>query len=239
MAIIYGSSKSTKRGSYSLIFNVQEHSISLFGAFPIVYQVNRKWSEVSRGSTFLGGALGLLCASAFSFWTNKQYNRIARKSGGIAPAEARLIPAMYTAKAIPVGLFWFAWTNDPSMPWIISVAATVLFGFGLLVTFLSVTSYRIDSYVGVCGVSLAANAVLRSLFGAAFSPSRPTCIRLSVSTGQARFQHSSLWQASPFHSFSKYGAGIRKRCAYASQADAMMANFRAEALRDIGPAADA
>lgn len=70
--------------------------------------------------------------------------------------------------AIPIGLFWFAWTNDPSSHWLISIAAQAPFGFGFVLVYISVQNYLVDAYTIYAASVLAANAMLRSVFGAAF-----------------------------------------------------------------------
>jgi len=82
----------------------------LFGAFPIVYQQGRHWSPGIGGLAFLGVAIGMLGAVAYSIFDNKRYTKIMHESeGGIAPPEARLPTAMIGGIALPIGLFWFAW----------------------------------------------------------------------------------------------------------------------------------
>lgn len=117
----------------------------LFGAFPIVYQVNRGWSEGLSGLAFLGIAFGMLAGVAYTIPDNKRYMRAMRAGDGIAPPEARLPPGMVGAVALPIGLFWFAWTNSPSVHWIVSIAAGAPFGFGMVLVFLSIMNYLIDS----------------------------------------------------------------------------------------------
>jgi hypothetical protein len=73
--------------------------------------------------------------------------RAAAKNGGVAPPEARLIGCMWGAFAIPVGMFWFAWSSGPNVPWIVPVMAGAPFGFGFVLLFLGVVSYLIDAYV--------------------------------------------------------------------------------------------
>ncbi|KAJ5915870.1 hypothetical protein N7454_011011, partial [Penicillium verhagenii] len=51
---------------------------------------------------------------------------------------------MFGGLAIPIGLFWFAWTNYPSIPWIVCVLATAPFGFGMVFVFLGIMNYLID-----------------------------------------------------------------------------------------------
>jgi MFS family permease len=139
-----------------------------FGAFPIVYQQGRGWSPGIGGLAFLGVAVGMLIAVAYSIWDNKRYAAISDKFDGFAPPEARLPLCMVGSVAVPIGLFWFAWTNYPSIHWIVSIMAGAPFGFGMVLIFLGIMNYLIDSYTIFAASVLAANSVLRSLFGAAF-----------------------------------------------------------------------
>lgn len=121
----------------------------------------------------------------YSIWDNKRYAKISDENDGFAPPEARLPPCMVGGVgklqiviayhlsltllvAVPIGLFWFAWTNYPSIHWIVSILAGVPFGFGMVLLFLSCMNYLIDSYTIFAASVLAANAVLRSIFGATF-----------------------------------------------------------------------
>ena len=61
-----------------------------------------------------------------------------------------------------------SWTNYPSLPWAASIAAAIPFGFGMVLVFLSVMNYLMDSYLIFAASVLAANSVLRSLFGCIF-----------------------------------------------------------------------
>lgn len=37
---------------------------------------------------------------------------------------------------LPVGMFWFAWTVQPSVHWAVPIAASILVGLGMLLIFL-------------------------------------------------------------------------------------------------------
>lgn len=166
----------------------------------------------------------------FIAWANKWYIAAAEKNGGIAPPEARLEPALYGAIAIPIGMFWFAWTNSRSIHWISPVLAGAPFGFGLNIVFLGITNYLIDSYTIFAASVLAANTVLRSLFGAAF-PLFTSDMYKALGIHWASSVPAFLALACvPFpFIFYKYGAQIRARCVYASQAEAVMNQLRAKA----------
>jgi hypothetical protein len=140
----------------------------LFAAFPIVFQLGRGWSPGVGGLAFVGVAVGMMVAVTYTMFDNRRYTRVAKEHGGMAPPEARLPPAILGSVLLPVGLFWFAWTNGPEIHWIVPIIASGFFAAGLVLVFLSLLNYLIDSYVIFAASVLAANAVLRSLFGAAF-----------------------------------------------------------------------
>lgn len=203
----------------------------LFSAFPIVYQQHRGWNQGVGGLAFLGVLVGMIGAMVVNIVDNKRYARISKKFGGFAPPEARLPICMIGGIAIPIGLFWFAWTNGSSIHWIVSIIASAPFGFGMVLIFLSLMNYLIDSYTIYAASVLAANSVLRSLFGFAF----PLF---------TRYMYEDLgihWASSipaflalacvPFpFLFYKYGPQIRQRCKFAAEADAFMRKY-AEAMQ--------
>ncbi|OTA54163.1 MFS general substrate transporter [Hypoxylon sp. EC38] len=198
----------------------------LFAAFPIVYQQGRGWSAGIGGLAFLGILVGMLFAIAYTFPDNKRYIRVQEEHDGFAPPEARLTPTLVGSIFLPIGLFWFAWTNYPSIHWMASISAGVPFGFGMVLVFLSIMNYLIDSYTIFAASVLAANSVLRSLFGAAF-PLFTTYMYQNLGIHWASSIPAFLALACvPFpFLFYKYGAAVRKRCKFAAQSAAFMAKL--------------
>jgi multidrug resistance protein len=142
----------------------------LFGAYPIVYRQGRHWNQGISGLPFIGVAIGMVGAIVYNiFYDNPRYLRcVERSKGGFAAPEDRLPACIVGGACLPIGLFWFAWTNAPSLPWAASVAAGIPFGFGMVLIFLSVMNYLIDAYTIFAASVLAGNGIIRSLFGAAF-----------------------------------------------------------------------
>ncbi|KAF1964914.1 MFS multidrug transporter-like protein [Bimuria novae-zelandiae CBS 107.79] len=206
----------------------------LFGAYPIVYHIGRGWNEGISGLPFVGVAIGMVGAVTYTIlYDNKRYLKcVAKSSNGFAAPEDRLPAAIVGGTALPIGLFWFAWTNYPSLPWAASVAAGIPFGFGMVLIFLSIMNYLIDAYTIFAASVLAANGIIRSLFGAAFP----------LFTSQMYSGLGIHWASSipaflalaclPFpFLFYKYGAAIRKKCKYAAQSEAFMDKLRSAAAR--------
>ncbi|KAF2472135.1 MFS general substrate transporter [Lindgomyces ingoldianus] len=210
----------------------------LFGAFPIVYREGRGWNEGISGLPFVGVAIGMVAALVYTIlYDNNRYLKCVKNSpAGFATPEDRLPPAIVGGIVLPMGLFWFAWTNYPSLPWAASVAAAMPFGFGMVLIFLSIMNYLIDAYTIFAASVLAANGIIRSLFGAAF-PLFTIQMYHNLGIHWASTIPAFLALAClPFpFLFYKYGAKIRQKCKYAAQADEFMKRLHGQ----IAPKDDA
>ncbi|KAL2164452.1 hypothetical protein VTH06DRAFT_3668 [Thermothelomyces fergusii] len=209
----------------------------LFAAFPIVFQINRGWSAGVGGLAFIGVAVGMMFAVAYSMFDNRRYGRVAAAAAaasppGLAPPEARLPPAIVGSVLLPIGLFWFAWTNGPGVHWVVPIVASAFFAAGLVLVFLSLLSYMIDSYTVFAASVLAANSVLRSLFGAAFPLFTPYMYEdLGIHWASTIPAFLAL-ACMPFpFLFYRYGAAIRRRCKYAAEAAAVLEKMLQQASR--------
>ena len=63
--------------------------------------------------------------------------------------EDRLPPAMIGALWLPVSLFWFGWTSEASVPWIVPILGSVLFTAGTFLLFQAGLNYLQDWYVAI------------------------------------------------------------------------------------------
>lgn len=118
-----------------------------------------------QGLCFLGIAVGLFLATPFVFLIRKmQKSQLAKlKEQGkdqLAP-EFRLWFAMIGAPAIPISMFWMGWTSDSNISIWSPLAASVLFGFGILCVFISSYQYVIDSYEIYAASALASVTLIR------------------------------------------------------------------------------
>jgi hypothetical protein len=126
----------------------------LFGAFPIVSQDHRGWSEGIRGLSFIGLPVSILIGILYMFPKNRRYQKIVYRHA--ETPESRLPPSMIGCIAIPIGILWFAWLNAPDMHWIVSIAGQAPFGFGFVLVYISVQEYLIDAYTIYAASVLAA-----------------------------------------------------------------------------------
>ena len=142
----------------------------LFTAFPIVFQQERGWTPGIGGLAFVGIAIGVALALAYVvFIENPRYTKKLESEGGWLAPEQRLFTAMVGGVMLPAGLFIFAWTAVPAhIHWVAPIIGSIPFGCGMVLVFLGVLGYLVDSYLVFAASVLAGNTVVRSCFGVAF-----------------------------------------------------------------------
>ncbi|KJX96119.1 hypothetical protein TI39_contig807g00001 [Zymoseptoria brevis] len=138
-----------------------------FIAYPIVYQEGKGYSASTTGLMFIPVAVGVLMSAACAPLVNKHYLQLVDRHHGKPPAEARLIPMMFSCWFIPIGLFVFAWTSYPHLHWSGPALGGWAVGFGFIFLYNSCNNYLVDSYQHQAASALAAKTFLRSFWGAA------------------------------------------------------------------------
>lgn len=200
-----------------------------FAAIPIVFQQSRGWSEGKGGLAFLGILVGIILSVPMTVFNFFQYVKKAIKAApNLLPPETRLPDSFLAAIVLPIGLFWFAWTNSPSVHWMAPIAAGVPFGYGMLMVFIPFYIYLIDAYTIYAASVLAANSMLRSAFGAAF-PLFTTYMFDDLGLHWAASIPAFLALACvpmPFF-FYIYGARIRAKCHYSAESTAFVQKLMA------------
>jgi MFS family permease len=195
-----------------------------FAAYPIVFQLGHGWNTGVGGLAFLGILVGTVLSVLISVvYINPRYLKTAKKRGGRATPEDRLPPAIWAGVLIVIGLAGFAATDSPNVHWIAPIMFGIPFGTGVIIVFLAVLGYLVDSYTVYAASVLAANSVLRSLFGAAF-PLFTTQMYDALGLHWAAALPGFIALAMiPFTvMFYKYGAQIRAKCKYAADAERQM-----------------
>jgi len=140
-----------------------------FFAYPISFQQERGWDGGAGQLPFLGILVGVIFSCIFvAVETKTRFVRKLRENGGRIVPENRLPPMIVGSIALPIGLFWFAWTSNPTVSWVPQAVSGIFIGFGILTIFLQAINYMIDVYLQHANSALAANAFVRSLFAAGF-----------------------------------------------------------------------
>ncbi|OTA56261.1 MFS general substrate transporter [Hypoxylon sp. EC38] len=140
-----------------------------FEGFPIAFVEVRGWEPQIGSLPFLGLVIGQFVALAFVvYYSLTVSKREYRSSQGVIAPEHRLPPMIVGAVVLPPGMFWAAWTSQPSTPWPAQVAAYIPVGVGLFLVFGQGFKYFVDVYLNVANSAISGNTFARSFFGATF-----------------------------------------------------------------------
>ncbi|KAI9734278.1 MAG: hypothetical protein M1834_002382 [Cirrosporium novae-zelandiae] len=140
-----------------------------FIAYPIQFHQNLNWPLGLSSLPFLAMLLGvLLGTTTIIFHTKLVFVPKTIQNNNVVIPEHRLPLMILGSFLIPLGLFWFAWTSNPGIPWPAVVFAGVPIGAGMYIVFIQCFSYVIDVYLRMASSSLAVMSIVRSLFGVAF-----------------------------------------------------------------------
>lgn len=123
---------------------------TFFDGYTTIFQDTYNLSTGMTYTLFVGITVGILSAGIYMPFV---YSK-AKKAAAAAEAEGRksfdpevrLWFGMLGAPAVPIALFWMAWTAYPSISIWSPLMASVLFGHGFITIFITVYMYLIDSY---------------------------------------------------------------------------------------------
>ncbi|KAJ3862106.1 multidrug resistance protein 4 [Lentinula novae-zelandiae] len=136
----------------------------MFTTFPELFNVIYGFDTGIGGLVYLGLGIGFLVATMFGAKTADQiYHYLATKNGGKGKPEMRIPALAFGSLWVPVGLFWYGWSAQAQIHWIMPIIGSGIFGFGNL----PIQLYLVDAFQFAAS-ALAAAAVLRSILGFAF-----------------------------------------------------------------------
>ncbi|KAH7924032.1 MFS general substrate transporter [Leucogyrophana mollusca] len=140
----------------------------MFATFPDLFSEVYHFSIGMGGLAYIGLGLGFLLATIFGAKISDQiYLHLANKNGGKGKPEMRVPALIFGSFFVPIGLFWYGWSAQGRVHWIMPIIGTGIFGFGLMTTFLPIQLYLVDAFTYAAS-ALAAASVFRSILGFAF-----------------------------------------------------------------------
>ena len=139
---------------------------SLFTNFEPIFTSIYGFDTTQVGLAYLGPGVGFLLAVLLIVpRIDTVYNALTARNKGVSQPEFRLPLANIGAVSIPVSLFWFGWTVQAGVHWMVPIIGTVFFGLGMICVMNTVQNYYIDSFSSYAASAIAAGAVFRSLVG--------------------------------------------------------------------------
>ena len=146
------------------------------------------------------------------------YRRLKKKNNGVGKPEFR-VPIMIPGSIlVPVGLFWYGWSAQAKIHWIMPNIGAVIFCAGTIISFQCIQTYLVDSYTRYAASAIAAATVMRSLAGFGFPLFAPAMYaKLDYGWGNSLlgFIGIALGVPAPILLW-KYGETLRSKSQYAA-----------------------
>ncbi|KAJ2983156.1 hypothetical protein NQ176_g896 [Zarea fungicola] len=157
---------------------------TFFEVFPLVFPVFYGFNLGQTGLTFLACFVGVVIGLGAYFAYLHFYMVPDNIKNGLREQEHRLVPAIIGSVLLPVGLFIFAWTSNPSIHWIVPLIGVGIFIIGHFWVMQSLFIYLPLSYPKYTASLFAGNSVWRSgVAGGSVVFARPLFINLGVDNG--------------------------------------------------------
>ncbi|KAF2679475.1 MFS general substrate transporter [Lentithecium fluviatile CBS 122367] len=191
----------------------------MLSTFPILW-TERYHQSVGIGSlNFIAMALGFFLGTQTTAPLNDVvYRRLKKKNNGVGKPEFR-VPIMVPASLlVPIGLFWYGWSAQATVHWIVPDIGVVIFCAGTIVGFQCIQTYLVDSYTRYAASAIAAATVLRSLAGFGFplfAPAMFNALDFGWTNSLLAFIAIGLGVPAPFLLWH-FGAKLRAKSQYAA-----------------------
>lgn len=131
----------------------------LFTTMTPVYEENYHFSPRSVGLSYLGIGVGFLLGQfVFTQFGDVILKKLAAKTGGEIKPEYRLPLCCICGVFIPIGLFWYGWSAQAKVFWIIPILGTSLIGFANSLVFVSILVLSIHATFAEGFLALVTNS---------------------------------------------------------------------------------
>ncbi|KAF8858583.1 fluconazole resistance protein [Acephala macrosclerotiorum] len=183
----------------------------LFTTFTSVFEEQYGFNSGTVGLTYLGVGIGSMIGMAGVGVVSDTI--LKKKSGtGEMKPEYRLLPMIYMSPLMCIGLFWYGWSASAKTFWLVPIIGTAIFGIGLFSAMSCITTYMVDAFTAYAASALAANTVLRSIFGAVLPlVGQKMYDSLGLAWGNSLLAFVALAMCPIPLIFYRYGETIRKR----------------------------
>lgn len=152
----------------------------LFGPEPVYGLPSYQWPTELTGLSYLGSGVGSVIGALLgALFLNRTYASMAermRKKHGLMQGEKdphspeyRMPFMQVGALVVVAGLFIFAFAARPGeVHWIAPLVGAAVFSAGMLMTYICVTTYLVDTFERYAASAIAAMTVTRSVLGCVF-----------------------------------------------------------------------
>ncbi|KAK3689452.1 major facilitator superfamily domain-containing protein [Podospora appendiculata] len=140
----------------------------MFTTISEVFIKSYNFTTSTVGLVFIGLGVGCLIGMFYYSVTSNRLvqKKLANKDGPPLKPEDRLVSLPVGAIVFPIGFFIYGWTAQYQVHWIVPILAHMLIGIGNIIIFMALSTALLDMFNMYAASALAANTVVRSVFGA-------------------------------------------------------------------------
>ncbi|KAL3473870.1 major facilitator superfamily domain-containing protein [Aspergillus californicus] len=166
-----------------------------FTTIPTVFETQYGFSSGLAGLAYLGIGCGFFSGIIIT-----------------ATTKMRLPALIFWACILPISFFWYGWSADKHVHWIVPIIGMVPFGVGSIGIYMPIQIYTIDCYPAYAASANAALTALRSLVGALLPLAGPSMFdALGLGWGNSLLGFLALAFVPVALLLTRYGKTIRER----------------------------
>jgi hypothetical protein len=141
----------------------------MLSTFPTLFSNVYHQSTGTGSLNYIAMGVGFFLSVQISAPINDRiYRRLKAKNNNVGRPEFR-VPLLFVGSLlIPVGLFWYGWSAQAAVHYIVPDIGAAIFCAGAIICFQCLQTYVVDSYTRFAASGMAAAVVLRSLAGFGF-----------------------------------------------------------------------
>ncbi|KAB8067138.1 major facilitator superfamily domain-containing protein [Aspergillus leporis] len=182
----------------------------LFTTFTKVFEQVYNFSPGQAGLGYLGLGLGFCFGQITVGYYSDRHVKKQEKIHGKMKPEHRLPPLVLGCFLVPIGLFWYGWSAEYKLHWVVPIIGTFFVGAGIFYVHLVTQVYLVDSYPLYAASAVSAELALRCIFGATIPlAGTPLYDSLGLGWGNTLLGFIALAFAPTSFFLLKYGESIR------------------------------
>lgn len=182
----------------------------LFTTFTDVFENVYGFSPGQAGLGYLGLGMGFCVGQITVGYCSDRHVKKQEKIHGKMKPEHRLPPLVLGCFLVPIGLFWYGWSAQYRLHWIVPIIGTFFVGAGIFYVHLVTQVYLVDSYTLYAASAVSAELALRCVFGATIPlAGTPLYDTLGLGWGNTLLGFIALAFAPTSFFLLKYGESIR------------------------------
>ncbi|KAF2856522.1 MFS general substrate transporter [Plenodomus tracheiphilus IPT5] len=191
----------------------------MLSTFPLLWHDRYGMSTGTGSLNFMSMGIGFFLGTQITAPINDiLYRRLKKKNNGVGRPEFRVPLMIPSSLLVPIGLFWYGWSAQAKVHWIMPNIGAAIFCAGMIISFQCIQTYLVDSYTRYSASAIAAAGFLRSLAGCGFplfAPAMYKALDFGWGNSLLGFVALALGIPAPFLLWF-YGESLRGKSKYAA-----------------------